>query len=198
MSLFVFPFGKDYEWFWVMCQCVALVCTFFFIWRQIKLQNDSHLVNSFAILGDRWKSPMMLVARRDICLRSKGPDNPLVLDGTVHHLCLFFEELGAFCSQDVLDPEIVWEIYSFEIEHYWIIIRKAVFAFREEQGDRTFFYHFEKLHKRTSDLSLKKGASVKERTKEDIASFAEYELETVNFFLNSGARGLPKEHEFAS
>lgn len=184
MSLIIFPFGPSYEWFWTMSQCAVVLFTLLFILRQIKLQNDAHLVNSFAILGDRWNSPMMLHARRDICLRSKAGQSHL--DGTMHHLCLFFEELGAFCSKNVLDPDIVWEIYSFEIEHYWVMARDSITHFRKAQGDKTFYYHFERLYKLTQSLGEKKGASIHERTRDDVANFINHELNMVAVFLHPG------------
>lgn len=184
MILLIFPFSQEYEWFWTMIQCAVVVFTLLFILRQIKIQNDAHLVNSFAILQNRWTSPMMLHARRDLCLRSQRANHRL--DGTVHYLCLFFEELGAFCSKNVLDPDIVWEVYSFEIEHYWVMTRDSIIHFRKAQHDMTFYYHFEKLYARTRDLGLKKGAPGHERTKEDIEGFIEHELKMVDLFLNSG------------
>lgn len=183
MALLVFPFGPGNEWFWVMVQCAGVLITLFFILRQIKLQKDSHLVNSFSILQDRWNSRMMLNARRDICLRHR--DNHGRLDGTMHHLCLFFEEMGAFCSKGVLDIDVVWEIYSFEIEHYWVMARDSVTNFRREQKDDTFYYHFRKLYHSTKVLGGKKGAPDHEKTRDDVESFIELELRKIEFFLKA-------------
>jgi hypothetical protein len=182
----VFPFNTDSEWFWTMIQCVVVLITLLFILRQVKLQSDSHLVHSFAVFNDRWNSRMMLHARREICLKYKPGDG--IVDGPLHHLCLFFEELGAFTSKKVLDPDIVWEIYSFEIEHYWKMASEGIKRFRKEENDYTFFFHFEKLYLQTRKLGEKKRAPIHERTEKDIASFRRYELESVDFFLQADSQ----------
>jgi hypothetical protein len=126
---------------------------------------------------------MMLNARRDNCLRHR--DNNGRLDGTMHHLCLFFEEVGAFCSKGVLDIDVVWEIYSFEIEHYWVMARDSITKFKRDQKDDTFYYHFKRLYQSTQKLGRKKGAPDHEKTREDIDSFIELELRKIEFFLNA-------------
>jgi hypothetical protein len=192
LSASVFLFGPQSEWFWTMTQCAAVFITLLFILRQVKLQSDSHLVHSFAVFGERWNSRMMLHARRDICLRYRPGDG--VVDGTVQHLCLFFEELGAFTAKRVLDPDIVWEIYSFEIEHYWAMVDEAIKRFRKEENDYTFFYHFERLYRQTRKLGKKKGAPAHERTETDIKNFIRHELASVDFFLHADSQqATPRE-----
>jgi|GEM_PF-1322977 len=176
----VFPLAPEYEWFWVMCQFIAVTCTLVFIVRQIKIQNDSHLVTSFASFEERWNSQMMLKARKQVCFGYK-PDN-VAVDATTHHVGLFFEELGVYCSKGVLNRDIVWEIYSFEIEHYWLMTRNAIYSFRKKQNDNTFYYNFERLHQHMKNIGVKKKAPMHERTQDDIQRFIEHELERVHFF----------------
>src|SRR5690349_3258245 len=126
---------------------------------------------------------MMLHARRELCAGYRHDND--VVDGTMHHLCLFFEELGVFSSKKVLNSDIVWEIYSFEIEHYWAMTQNAINSFRKEQRDETFYYNFERLYRRTRKLGAKKGAPAHDRTSGDIVKFIAHELKKVEFFLKA-------------
>ena len=183
--------GPESEWFWVMCQFVAVTVTLWLILRQVRLQNDSHLVNSFATFGDRWNSQMMLKARRDVCARYT-PERAEV-DATMHHLCLFFEEIGIYCSKKVLSLDVAWELYSFEIEHYWAITKNAIISFRKQQGDDTFYFHFERLYRDVHRLSARKGAPTRERTQDDLEKFRKHEKARVEFFLEGPARPTDRD-----
>jgi hypothetical protein len=186
-------FGPGSEWLWAMCQAIAVPVTLALILRQIKLQNDSHLVNSFAIFGTRWNSEMMLKARQEVCSRYQ-PNNDYV-DATLTHVCLFYEELGIFCAKNILNSDVVWELFSFDIEHYWIMSRSAIATFRRNQNDQTFYSHFEDLHKRMKRHSDRNGAPTHERTPEDVAKYIHFELEKVKYFSTEPIPPLPSRRQ---
>jgi hypothetical protein len=172
-------FGPGAEWFWLMCQFFAVSITLLFILRQIRLQNDSHLINSFACLESRWNSIMMQQARRMTCERY-GPDITSI-DQPTSHVGYFFEELGIYCKRGILDKDIVWEIYSFHIEHFWIMAKNRITCFRRDRRDETFYKNFEHLYHEMLAINRKKGAPIHEKTSEDIASFIAYELGIIEF-----------------
>ncbi len=173
--------GAESEWFWMMCQVFIVLFTFAFVLRQLKLQNDSHLVNSFDILNKRWNSETMLKARRMVCEQyEKDHDG---VSGSMEYVCLFFEELGTFTASKVLNIDLVWEIYSFEIEHYWVIANDDIIDFRQNQNDNSFYYHFERLYCRILELSAAKKVPSSKRTRKEVKQFIEEELKKINFFV---------------
>jgi hypothetical protein len=184
-------FGHEGDWFWLMCQFLAVSITLIFILRQIRLQKDSHLVNSFTCLENRWNSIMMIQARRRTCERYR-PGMTSITQPTAH-VCYFFEELGVYCKRGILDKGIVWEIYSFDIEHYWIMVKNSILCFRRDLGDETFYNNFEFLYQEMLLMNRKQGAPLREKTSEDIASFIAYELGIIEFIEST--RELSSSHE---
>lgn len=172
-------FSQEGEWFWTMCQFFAVTITLLLILRQIRLQNDSHLVNSFALLEDRWNSLMMLQARRLACDRFRPGITSI--EQPVSHIGYFFEEIGVYCKRGILDKDIVWEIYSYHIEHYWIMAKNGILSFRRDVRDDTFYKNFEYLYHEMCRIGQIKGAPNYEKTSEDIAGFIAYELGIIEF-----------------
>ena len=60
-------FSQDGNWFWGMSQFIVITISLILILRQLRIQADAHLVNSLTTLEYRWKSQLMLKARRITC-----------------------------------------------------------------------------------------------------------------------------------
>jgi hypothetical protein len=189
-------FSQAGEWFWTMCQFFVVSITLFLILRQIRLQNDSHLVNSFACLESRWNSLMMLQSRRLTCERFKP--NITSMEQPTAHLGYFFEEIGVYCRRGILDKEVIWEMYSFHIEHYWIMAKNSILCFRKECGDGTFYKNFEYLYNEMLQISRKKGAPTHEKTSEDIVGFIGYELGIVEFLEHTKELSVSKDKDISA
>ncbi len=173
-------FGPGSEWFWQMLQCFVVVLTGLFVVRQIQLQGDSHIVNSFTQLNQRWNSQLMLTARRIACEHYR-PDNKSI-DQASGQVAMFFEEVGAYCRRGRLNRDLLWELFSFDIEHYWPILENNIVSMRKHFGnDLTYYHHFERLHRDMLRISKKKGAGIGKKTQEDIRSFVAFELGVVSF-----------------
>lgn len=175
-------FTNNGEWFWVMCQFIAVTTTLFLILRQLRFQRNSHLVNSLSTLDTRWKSNLMLQARRLACERYR-PDQTTI-DQATTFVSLFFEELGMYYRRKTLDIEAIWEVYSYDIECYWIIAKNSIFNFRKQHNDPTIFTNFQGLYESIQKVNKKKGAPVGERTAQDVKEFIEWELENIQFIEN--------------
>jgi hypothetical protein len=181
-------FSQAGEWFWTMCQFFAVSTTLFFILRQIRLQNDSHLVNSFASLEGRWNALMMLQARRLSCERFRP--GITAIEQPISQIGYLFEEIGVYCRRGILDKEIVWEIYSYHVEHYWIMAKNGVLSFRKDFRDETFYKNFEYLYHEMCRISKVKGAPTYEKTFDDIVGFIGYELGIVEFIEHTKEAGI--------
>ncbi len=143
ISLF-YIFSEEGAWFWVMCQSLVVTITLVFILRQLKIQGSAHLVNSITVLDNRWKSQIMLKARRLTCEKYR-PDRTSV-DQATAQICYFFEEIGIYCKRSILDLETVWEIYSYDIEHYWMITKNGIHHLRKKKNDPTYYKNFQNLY----------------------------------------------------
>lgn len=172
-------FSQNGEWFWAMCQFLVVSITLLLILRQLRLQNDSHLTTAFASFESRWNSRMMLQARRLVCERYAP--NATNVEQALAQVAYFFEELGVYCKRRILDEEVLWEIYSFQIENYWVMGKNGISCFRKEFGDQTFFRNYESLYFRMREINVKKGAPADERTSQDLADFIFHELQIIEF-----------------
>ncbi len=185
-------FGPGSEWFWQMLQCAIVIITGLLVVRQIQLQGDSHIVNSFAMLHERWNSQMMLKARRLVC-ENYRPDNKNI-DQPAFQIGAFFEEVGIYCRRGRLNKHLVWELYSFEVEHYWPILENNVLSLRKSfKGDNTYYHHFERLHTELLSMNGNKGATTQKKTQEDVRDFIEFELGIVSFIETTGGTDSAKK-----
>ncbi|HLD08965.1 MAG TPA: hypothetical protein VJB68_02825, partial [Methylophilaceae bacterium] len=128
-------FGPNSAWFWTMAQGIAVTATLILIYRQLVAQRFSNILGSVASLDGRWKTVEMYKARKALCAKHGGKDlsisrqDGLVLD--------FFEEMGLYLKKGVFTPDILWELYSYYIEHYWRIAEPLVNEYRLSTNDKT-------------------------------------------------------------
>jgi len=148
---------------------------------QARLQSRVHLVNAFTLMAARWKEPIMLNARRRVCKEYAA--DQLSLDAKMSVLCMFFEEMGVYVTTRSMSAEMVWEMYSFEIEHYWRIAEEEISKFRTKMNDRSFYYHFEKLYVRMKQISKAKNVPCETRTAAHLQDFIRAECEAIDLFL---------------
>jgi hypothetical protein len=184
--------GPNSEWFWVMIQSLVIGVTLVYatvqlriqsrtnlvLAQQLKLQSQAHVVNAFAVMNDRWRSAILLQAR--ICFCRDYAHDARRISPAIAQVAMFFEEMGTYCRKGVLDAEIVWELYSFEIEHYWVMSAPAVRSFRREKNDRSFYRYFEILYDQMLAISKNKGVPSSERIPDEVKDFIKVETETVD------------------
>lgn len=160
--------GEGSDWFWTFGQFVfALVqvlvvpITLFFIWRQVKLQTEqtaieakSHILQSVCTIQDYWISETMQRARHDVCNRWK--DGTSDFDGACDHIANFFEELGTFAKIKAIPNETIWDVWSWDVEHYWHMFEEGILKVRKEYNE-CVFCEFEELYKTMRTLSKGRG-----------------------------------------
>jgi len=144
---------------------------------QLQLQSKAHLVNAFAVMNDRWRSPILLMARMYFCRDWKH--NAKRISPAVQQVAMFFEEMGAYCKKGILDLDIAWELYSFEVEHYWVMAENSIISFRTDKKDLSFYRYFEWLYKQMQLVSAKKNAPSNKRMDAEVEDFIQLESETV-------------------
>jgi hypothetical protein len=167
-------FGPGSEWFWGMAQFLVIAVTLFFINSQIKLQRLANALSSLFALREQWKSDKMRYARKVICgnqdpsLKAIGANEGAVLG--------FFEEIGVYLYSGVFDKRIIWDLYSYWIEHYWLILNPYIQEYRKNESDETLFERFESLYKCMSSISQRRGSQVR-KSDEQLRKFRKGEIQ---------------------
>jgi ferric iron reductase protein FhuF len=67
--------------------------------------------------------------------------------------------MGLLLRKGALDKEIIWNSYSYYIEHYWSMIESNIKEFRVSSKDNTYFENFAKLREEMGSYSTRKKAS---------------------------------------
>jgi hypothetical protein len=165
--------GNDSQWFWAMAQFFAVAITLGFIWRQIHLQRMGNTLASLAQFESRWTSPEMFEARKAICTAFRD-EAPCSVQSAERVAC-FFEEIGLYVSKKVFGLDIVWELYSTYVEHYWPMLQPRVLDL--QKGDPTVYASFQRLHAEVQKFSKQQGAPFNTFTRDQLLEFAAEELD---------------------
>ena len=130
-------------------------------------------LSSLAQFETRWTSPEMFAARKAICTAFRD-ETPYSVQSSERVAC-FFEEIGLYVSKKVFELDIVWELYSTYIEHYWPILQPRVLDL--QKGDPTVYTSFQRLHTEIQKRSKKQGAPSNTFTRDQLLEFAAEELD---------------------
>jgi hypothetical protein len=145
-------FGPGSEWFWAMAQFIVIAVTLFFAAYQINLQRLLNTFSSIFALREQWKSEEMCYCRKVIC-ENHNPSS-FSIGANEGAVLGFFEEIGVYLERGVLGEKIIWDLYSYWIEHYWIIFEPSIQEYRRNTSDKTYFEHFESLYIRIAIANL--------------------------------------------
>ncbi len=159
-----------------MAQFLVVTVSLFLIYRQLRVQGRNHLISSLDSLDKRWNSDLLINARKVLCENWETKDS---MDPAGQLVAGFFEELGVYVRQDILSKDVVWEIYSHYIEHYWSMLAPPINKVRSTMRDPTSYTNFESLYNTMISHSKKKGAPEFMRTEEQIRHFSRAELAAV-------------------
>ena len=150
LACFTF-FGDSSEAFWTMMSFFAILVSFLFIIRQIKLQNSANEINFIDSFEKKWWSKEFVELRSEICLKQNN-----AIDYKTERILGFFEDLGLMCKKNVISKELVWEKFSFYIENYWIILKPCVKEYQCFKSDPTWYCNFDYLQHFTFKYSKKR------------------------------------------
>ena len=136
---------------WIAIQTITTIVTLFILLfqlsslkNQILLQNNSHIVELMRSLNERWNSMIMLYCRITLCNSVKKGADPFK-NGSADFIATFYEELGLFQHKRIANQEIIWEIFSDDIVHYWKVMENYIISNRQELGP-ALYTHFQNLN----------------------------------------------------
>jgi len=162
-------FSEKASWFWSMAQFFAITVSLIFIYRQVRAQRQTNLLQTLNSLDNRWNSVEMLASRKRAC--ETYLTDQLKIKREQCDVISFFEDIGVYLEKKVFDSDSLWDKYSYYIEHYWAMYQPHIVEFRATTKDPTWYEKFEMLKDRMEEVSKKKGLKTVGKTKEEIKKF---------------------------
>jgi hypothetical protein len=164
-------FRQSAEWFWVMCQFVAVALSLIWIASQVRHMRLANTLQAMGVLEERWKSSLMLECRAIAAGRNGNPH--LDIERPEGEVLSFFETLGLYLKRRVFDRELLWEKYSYFIEPYWQMFSPHINHLRSSRNDPSFYDQFEYLNEQMKKCARKrKLTNYSAKTPKDIQDFA--------------------------
>ena len=170
------------EWFWSMIQAIVVLVTLVFIYRQVRLQTATHVVQTLGAIHQRWAEDAMLRARHSVCSRYLA--ETFEFDGVSEYIAEFMEELGSYVKINAVPPDVMWDAQSWYIEHYYFMFKVGIDLVRKNYHDETLYSNTESLFSQMTAHSKLVGAPSVERGPNDLRRFAENEVQITAAFLN--------------
>ncbi len=162
-------FCERASWFWSMAQFFAIVTSLVLIYRQVRVQRQSNLLQTLVSLDNRWNSQEMLASRKKACENYLLDQLRIMREQS--DVIGFFEDVGVYLEREVFDTESIWDKYSYYIEHYWAMYQPHIMEFRAESKDPTWYEKFEALKNKMEKFSSKRGLKVVGKTQEELKKF---------------------------
>jgi hypothetical protein len=189
--------GNESAWFWTMMQFWVYLFTLIAIIVQVRKQNmqigiqnsqlelqnsqlalqtnqlvDQSNINVVIILNslnEQWWSTRMRRARKKVCENYKSTSINVEEEAVLS----FFENMALYTNRNMINPEFIWETYSYYIERYWLVLKDNVESF--QKNDPTYFDGVVRLKNKMHEISLSKNATVSVISTDELTAFVESE-----------------------
>ena len=122
-------------WFLVLGTLIAV------IW-QARQQGRINSANTVMILHDRFESSPMKAYRKRLASALSSNEEIQQRDDQI---LVFFETLGLLTHQKILNNEMVWNEFSWEVVRYYLALEVHINSYREKSHDPTLYSEFEWL-----------------------------------------------------
>jgi hypothetical protein len=175
ISFFSKAIGENAQCFWLMAQTLIIFGSLIFIYRQVKIQRFTNMLNMLNSMRENWTGNNMLKSRKAACINYKNRNNKI---GKAESDVLgFFEDMGLLLKKKALSEEFIWETYSYFIEHYYTMLEPNIKEFRQSTKDNSWYKNCEELSEKMKKYSKKSKASTYKKTNQKIEQFIKGELE---------------------
>ena len=121
----------------------------------------------------------MTTARKEVCANHNVSSE---LNRPEEFVAMFFEDLGNYVIQGALPMRFVWSAYSYEVEHYWPMLKEAIVDGRIKLNDKTLYTNFEILHKRCKLYSRWENRWSFTELPVDIDNFVNFETQKISYY----------------
>jgi len=159
--MFEYLFSEEAVSIWAALHFVVLVAAGVFTMRQVYLNRRANMLETIQHMNEKWDSDLLLKLRRDACITyltirgGESRSSSLEIDLKQGIVLGFFEELGLYSKKRVFEDEVVWDMFSYYIQHYWAMLEPHIMEFRRSKDDPSWFEKFEYLDERMKKYSLK-------------------------------------------
>lgn len=132
---------------------ILVVGTLAFAYWQLRQAQRLHSATTILDLRERWYSPRLRQARRELATWLLKKDRGEEVDNW--EVGIFFELMGHLTRSGVLEKRMVWNAFGTWVSAYYAYIREPVdllTAWRTESRDPLIFGDFEWLARQMADL----------------------------------------------
>jgi hypothetical protein len=129
----------------------AIVGAAFVLWRQNKKQKELTCLQLYLKLSSQYESPEMNIRRARLATKLLKDPETLDIDDT---LLVFYENIGLMLERDLLDIDLVDNVFGYDVRHYWDLLKHYIEYARK--FDDTLYIYFEYLKNETTKHAIKK------------------------------------------
>ncbi len=160
-----------------------MLISVYFLFRQLRLQRYSHLIQSVENLVGVWNLSQFLNLRGRVC--SKLPKDKSYFGSNMEERLRFFEQLGQYEKLKAIPQDNAWSTFSWFIDYYYELCGDEIYSLRMRHKDDLLLENFDYLAramKRESRRFFQRLPIVLED--ETIAEFLKVEIETSKLLLS--------------
>ena len=172
------------SWFWAMMQCLVVAVTAVLLLAQVRAQTSSHIVVASEAILVRWNSPSTLRLRRTVATQGLAGDSSF--NASAQALAEIIENLAMYMRHRAVPDAVLWSLLSWSVEHYYQLFKNGIEQERHAFKDPTLFSGIIKLDRRFKSISGRSGASIFDRTDDEMRKFLTYEANYCDAVLSAG------------
>ncbi len=120
----------------------TVLCALVVVWAQNRFAKRLTCLQLFVQIAAQYDSADMQAVRRRMADRLLSDLSTLDVEDS---LLMFFENLAILSRKHLLDKELMWNRFVFDVPRYWCLLRHYVEYSREKFGDMTMYEEFEQL-----------------------------------------------------
>ena len=137
--------GPGSEWFWSMLQFVVVAVTLVGIYYQLRSSQSANAFTQLGGLVDEWHGERMIRKRLAVSIALRDGADPANLpDAPAEAVANYWEKVGSLSRAGHVAPSLVAEGLS-GVERWWGILAPWVQRVRTDDGNPSFYEHFEWL-----------------------------------------------------
>lgn len=153
----------------------TVFCALIVVWLQNRYAKRLTCLQLFIQIAAQYDSADMQAVRRRMADRLLCDPETLEVEDT---LLMFFENLAFLYRKHLLDKELIWNRFVFDVPRYWFLLQHYITHSRDKFVDMTMYEEFEQLaqsftRQRRSPLGTK--IMSLNYTDESLREFLQYE-----------------------
>lgn len=121
----------------------AVACALLVVWLQNRATKRLTCLQLFMQLAAQYDSPDMQRARAHLAEQLLSNPHRLDINDT---LLVFYENIAILHRRKLLDPELMWNTFTYDVRSYWYALEPYIFSIRKTHGDNSLFREFQLLN----------------------------------------------------